>query len=140
MVSDIRLKKLLPQWFCIPQEKGWELKTFFAPWNMNNQPLKVAHNRPNHFFFQYCQSAWNQSKSHLLLHENVSLHNCNMILMTTLLKWPTSYHIWSMTPLCTLLGIPRHFAYCKKQFANCYAKEKGKISSHMHQQHCRQNK
>ena len=29
---------------------------------------------------------------------------------------------------------------CRKQFANCYAKEKGEKSGHMHQQQCRQNK
>ena len=46
----------------------------FAPENMKKPPSKVAHNRPN-FFFQYCQPAQNQPKSHILFHKNVSLRD-----------------------------------------------------------------
>ena len=45
-------------------------------------PSKVAHNRPQ-FFFQYCQPAQNQPKSHFLFHKNVSL--CDFYVMTLLL-------------------------------------------------------
>ena len=46
---------------------------FFAPENMKKPPSKVAHNRPN--FFQYCQPAQNQPKSHIRFHKNGSLRD-----------------------------------------------------------------
>ena len=48
-------------------------------------PSKVAHDQPKKIF-QYCQPAQNQSKSHFLLHKNVSL--CNFYTMTLLIANP----------------------------------------------------
>ena len=54
---------------------------------MKKSPSKVAHNRPQ-FFFQYCQSAQNQLKSHFLFHKNVSLRNFYiMTLGVVILLW-----------------------------------------------------
>ena len=41
---------------------------------MEKLPSKVAHNRPN-FFFQYCQPAQNQPRSHFLFHNDDSLRD-----------------------------------------------------------------
>ena len=46
-----------------------KLNFFFAHENMKKLPSKVAHNWPK-FFFQYCQPAQNQPKSHILFHKN----------------------------------------------------------------------
>ena len=51
-----------------------KIKFFFAPENMKKTPSKVAPNQPP-IFFQYCQPAQNQLKSHFLFHKNVSLRN-----------------------------------------------------------------
>ena len=40
---------------------------------MKKPPSKVADNWPPISFFQYCQPAQNQPKSHILFHKNVSL-------------------------------------------------------------------
>ena len=47
----------------------------FVPENMKKTPSKVDHNRPTNFFFQYCQPAQNQPKSHILFHKNGSLRD-----------------------------------------------------------------
>ena len=51
-----------------------KFQLFFAHENMKKTPSKVAHNLPKHFF-QYCQPAQNQPKSHILFHKNGSLGN-----------------------------------------------------------------
>ena len=53
---------------------------------------KVAHNRPP-FFFQYCQPAQNQPKSHILFHKNGSLRDFYDFAFISLLStyWTPSY-------------------------------------------------
>ena len=41
---------------------------FFDRENLKKAPSKIAHNRLQ-FFFQYCQPAQNQLKSHILFHK-----------------------------------------------------------------------
>jgi hypothetical protein len=58
---------------------------------------KVAYNRPP-FFFQYCQPAQNQPKSHFLFHKNVSLRDFYMMTLV-----PT------LGNHCTVQGIKETF-------------------------------
>ena len=57
-------------------------QSFFLHENLKKLPSKVAHNQPN-FFFQYCQPAQNQLKSHILFHKDDSL--LDVYIMTLLL-------------------------------------------------------
>ena len=49
---------------------------------MKKPPSKVAHYRPTHFF-QYCQPAQDQPKSHFLFHKNVSLRDFYIMTLHT---------------------------------------------------------
>ena len=76
------------------------LTFFFAHENMKKPSSKVAHNQPQ-FFFQYCQPAQNQPKSHFLFHKNAS--RCDFYIMTLstdikdwALKSCSSWHPYEM--------------------------------------------
>ena len=56
---------------------------------------KLAHNRPQTFFFQYCQPAKNQPKYHILFHKNGSLRD--FYIMTLVL---TIHYIFLYLPGC----------------------------------------
>jgi hypothetical protein len=59
-----------------------KIELFFAPENIKKKTSKVAHNWPP-IFFQYCQPAQNQLKSHFLFHKNVSLRDFYIMTLAT---------------------------------------------------------
>ena len=86
---------------------------FFPHKNMKKPPSKVAHSQPN-FFFQYCQPAQNQPKSHFLFHKNDSLRDFYIIILTLVSFCPTIVQclFFYQSNLIWLLYI--NFAYSEK--------------------------
>ena len=71
----------------------------FCPRKHEKTALKVAHNRPPgpplHLFFQYCQPAQNQPKSHFRFCKNVSLRDFYIMTLISCAKVGiVSLHLW----------------------------------------------
>ena len=75
---------------------------------MKKLPSRVAHNRSQLDFFQYCHPPQNQPKSHILFHKNDSLRDFYTMTLTGLVKLLHCFVRFQIVVMLNPYGTPFH--------------------------------